>query len=502
MLDELDGESVIRQHLKWIELEPLHPDRFVATPTPRIVSSFGQQKIEIPIQAKNSVEGDVAIPAEGVPVTLGGSAAFKGVDLVQGSGRLTRTRPINAKVDAPEEGVDAADARLFLDVSGYPRAFMWNVLAENGVIEPFRGERIAIRKPVAARPGEPTLSWLPNQPIDLEIEVDSDDKKCAVEFELRMLGDSESNFDTDQTTIVDQKKLRGIRQVVHRLQLDPKTGQLGVRCEVSDFRLALDPAGSQGRAEIVARIASGENEANALAEDRLQIVLDATPPEIGELATGYNLPLDHIAEKPLQFAVNVTDRLSGPSTLHYWVGAAPRRNEAGVWNPPGIEAKLEPVAGDNGFQDREFTITVEKVPEGDAGRLGTLRFFFIATDHAGNISEEPRPLEILYATQSMEEKGPGKGKPRDVIVTVNYRRGTNTAICRDAKVELMPPGGMAALQQGKGNTKGEVLLKDVKPGEYQLKATGTTNNTPGKGETALTVPDEGEGPLRATITLE
>lgn len=504
VLDELDGETVVRQHLQWLEIEPLHPDRFVATPAPRIVNSLGQRKIEVPLQAKSVVEGTVAIPDAGVPFAVAGSAAFEDVDMAQASGMLTRNRPLTPKLNVPDADVDSTDAQLFLAVSGYPRAFMWNVDAEGGVIEPFRGSRIHIHSPVEAPLGEPKLSIHPDQPLIVDLEVDSENQDCAVELELRLLeGDrdpGEFSLEQGAYSVIETLKWRGTRQVRNRLKLDAKTGALGILSDVGDFEFTLPPSGSQGHAELYARILDGDGQSAALAEDRVRFVFDGTPPDVEGLAPDYDRTLEHVTGKPLAFRVRVTDRLSGPKSLLFWQDREPR-NTGGAVDPLGIEAKLEPILSDElGLTEREFTVLLEKVPDAPPNRAGTLRMFFGATDNAGNAFEDLRRIDVRYFTQAMTEPGADQGKPRDVVVKVDYKRGNGTQISRGAEVELVAAGETPG-QKKKVGPDGTATFEKLKPGSYQFKASGNMANMPGVGETTVVVPPEGDGPISTTITL-
>jgi hypothetical protein len=363
VLDEMEGEAVAKRHIEWLEIEPLHPNRFVETPTPQIVIGSGQRKIEVPIQAKATVEGTVAIPDEGVPFALTGSEAFADVDMTQASGSLKRARPLKPKLNLPEPDVDARGARLALAVASYPRAFMWNVDSEGGIIEPFRGARVEIRSPVEAPAGEPPLSLPPDQPIPLALEVDSDDQDCEVEVELRLLeldrDPNDFDFDPSAYTVVENVKLRGTRQVRNTLTVG-ETGALGITSEVGDFQFALPSTGSQGHAEIFARVVDPSGQSPELTSDRVRFVLDGAPPVVEGLANENDELLDHVIDKPLAIRIRVTDRLSGPKSLLYWLDREPQ-SMAGAFVPPGVEAKLEPDLSETpNFTERDFTVLIER----------------------------------------------------------------------------------------------------------------------------------------------
>lgn len=486
-------------HILWMAIEPLHPDRYVANPIPKPDFGTVRKRFQIPIRAKTSVEGDVAIPVEGVPVTLGGSEVFRDANRRNGEDTLTASHAIDASIDVPDEGADLFDARLFLDVGGYPRAFMWSV-SDSGSITPFQGSRIAVNTPQRSGPDEPPLSRRPTDSIDVAFEVDSTDQDCAVKLQLLLFEDNGDEDDLEQLTLVEDegtpvstRNWNGARQIANYLKT-VETGLLTVGCHVSDFTAKLSPGGSQGRGKILARIVDPSDSENSLDEDSIDIVIDGRPPLVRGLADGYEEPLDHIVDKELVVPVRVTDRLSGPASLLFWQ-EEPGMN-AGVANPPGQKAKLDPrMSADGGFRDRIFTITLKELPPSPPAGVGAVQIFLLATDHAGNAMEEPQPFEVRYVTRSMDAAGPGKGKPRDVIVKVQYIRGTKPVDSSGAQVELVDTG------EKKPAGAGGARFEQLPPGKHQFKATGNMANAPGAGELTVEVPETGEGPIARTITL-
>jgi len=489
------------QHVLWMAIEPLHPDHYVAIPVPKPDFDGARKRFQIPIRAKTSIEGDVAIPSGGVPVTLGGSDVFHDANRVNGEGVLTATHSINARIDFPEEGADLTDARLFLDVGGYPRAFMWSV-EDSGSIALFHGSRIAIKTPQRPEPDDPPLARRPNEPIDVAFEADCDDQDCQVELQLRLF-EGDGDDDIGQFSLAEkpprviiQRDWNGTRQFGNYVK-PTETGLLAVGCNVSDFTERLLPGDSRGRGEIVARIVDPNRPADSLAEDRLPILFDGAPPTV--LTESLEATLEHFVDKDLIVPVRVTDRLSGPHTLHYWL-EEPSMN-AGVADPPGKKATLDPrITEAGGFRDRVFTIPMKELPPSPPAGVGVARIYLLATDRAGNAMEEPEPFDVGYETVSMDQAGSGKGKPRDVIVKVQYIRGTRPVDSSGAQVEIVSAGE----RQGEKKAAGAngATFEQLPPGTYQFKATGNMANAPGVKEMPITVPDSGEGPIQKTITLE
>lgn len=494
------GAGAAIHHVLWLAIEPLHPDRYVAAPRPAFDGDEAQKRFQIPIRAKTSVGGDVAIPSGGVTVSLGGSEVFRGVDRTIGDENLTASLPIDASIDFPDEGADLTDARLFLDVGGYPRAFIWNV-SDNGSITSFQGSRIAFLEPEAPDPDDPPLSRPSNKSIDVAFEIDCDDPNCWVEMELRLFKDSGDGSEFDQflpgekpPTVIQRRRWTGTRQIANYLK-PTESGRLAVGCKASDYSATLSPGPSQGRGEIWVRVVDTNDRAKSI-ESRLPILIDGTPPEVDPVS--FSETLDHIAGMDLVVPVRVTDSLSGPATLFFWQEEPSM--DAGVANPQGQKARLDPPRPDDGgFRDRVFRITLKELPPSSlAGEH--VEIYLLAEDRVGNAMKKPKPFVVRYRTRSMDQAAPGKGMPRDVTIQVVYDHPRGPRPSRGASVTLVSGGGRDGEMQA-APPEGAVFLQ-LEPGTYQFEAQGNMNNVQGIGKLTVTVPPEGDGPIPRTITLQ
>lgn len=495
VISELKDQVPVRPQLKWLNINPMHPNRFLVADKSRIVRKDGELRAELSLVSHDTSTTRLAMPDGGMKAVLDMSEKLRkaaGAALIaQGSVTLMQNEAKTPTIELPSSLGDVDDRRLFVDVNKYPRAFMWVLSNDVRNMVPFAGNRLHIRPPRSQATDAPVLTFKPGETINLTLEVDAKAPDCIVEVGLRMTDDQDANRFTP-------KILRGIRQFRPRLVVDDN-GALMVHCEVSDFEVTLDHEGSQGKARIYARM----RDANPPAEDEIDLVLDATPPEI-QPVTGQ--PLRHQAEQPLHIKVTVTDALSGPKALQYWVGTPPLSNMGSL--PDGLPATSLPPSGDH--ETRDFTLKVEAVPVALPPRGGQIPLYMRAQDYSGEWSEVNRdPIMVDYVTQPMATS-PDKiaGKPRDILVSLVYKRGDELVPCREPVVDLLDGAAADLLHappkdHAEGVAPGAVTLRQVPPGNYVLKAWGLVRGVPGAGTKSIEVPDDGaDDPIQVQIVLK
>lgn len=489
-----------KRHLKWLGVEPVHPEQFVQADEANTSSPSGAPRLEFTVGYKGGAGRDeVARPAQDVQLELGLTADLQpSVERIQNGNTPLPARGLTPWIDFQSVPSAHDGALVYFDVSGYPRAFAWRLGEDQdlsgGRLPRFADERIHIRQPRpseadpdAALPGNLQFVGRPTNPIDVWLETDFSVADRHVEVGLR-----DANGDR-----IDWRTLRGARQYRPRLKVDEQ-GRLTVICEVSDFRVTLLPGGTTGEATIYADLLTSERDAPPTRSDAVHGVLDGEGPEFRDIDPSRSIRLVTKPGAPISVTVTVEDELSGPKKLEYWTPESPVPviDANNVANPPGKELLPAPLmSAAQSHTVRDFKITFQELAPGDH------RIYLRAQDFADNWSK--LTSFVIEHRPEMNDESEKKPQPRDVILTVTHKGLGGKQPTRNPTAALVGADGKPGASE-RGNAQGVVVLKQLPPGAHKVMVSGSPRNAGVvTKEHVVNVPDDGKKtPIREEVSLD
>ena len=109
----------------WLEVDVLHPDEYLSEP--KVIYDGETERIDVSVSPQDAAD----LPAEGTEITLQVPPSVTGKKVLRGvlqPERPDRIPPLYANVPAQRD----LKLRIALDVDGYPRAFIYDVICSGG----------------------------------------------------------------------------------------------------------------------------------------------------------------------------------------------------------------------------------------------------------------------------------------------------------------------------------------------------------------------------------
>ncbi|OYP35798.1 hypothetical protein CGZ80_10385 [Rhodopirellula sp. MGV] len=394
---------------------------------------------------------------EGGPVEV--SCDLEGVEgQVRGklSGILSKSRLRDRLfIDLPNPPKDPV--RLNVNVDGYPRAFVFDVLCEpNGLITEqttLVELRLHANAPSGIVPASKTMSVtaVVNAPHGT-FESNTDD--IVIGFDLNH--DGKPDEETAQMLTTD-------RQVKIGLLKASNDGRILLDVKASDFQIELPSARLENLSLDIAAAMTIDSRSHSFKP--LSLYVDASPPVLG----------------PIEASTGATGFVAGKvGTVTIWgidQGAGIQRIEAGFdQDGSGAFPKGDAVFTAVRQSLRKWSVDL-KLPADRGPQTLLVR----AQDAVGNVSE-PIPFQLTVQSPSAPEAA-AKASLGDLFGLVRYRE----LPLANAEVTLMPAAQAAvagAQDSAKGSApivvrtspKGDYQLKGLKPGEHTVMFRGVVRN--------------------------
>lgn len=436
----------------WIDLAPLHPRLYVFLDDPRFVSDQ-RDTIEFFVQRRD------ARPARDIDVMFRIEPNDEGPQITLSRGKPAK--PLRLKLPATKSS-DAPEARVVLDVDGYPRAFRYDVDLANRLV-------------INQAPLEPRVEFeLP--PPDFWLRTGA---ACLT----RLRVDAPENwFNRERYLLVEvaddptqRQAFLHDRQLVADLLPPENAGELVLECHVGELQTQLQTKSFQDEDIRLAASLVGSTAENEKDSDSRTVRLDSQPPRISY----DSLPRGEFGQAvTIQFDV-VDQRGDGD-------GGKVGKVEVDLGTDKKAEMK-DPQHAEQVADDRyAFRFEADRFK-----RVGTWFALVRAVDEAGNTSPiEPIPFIIEAPRPKSDAKKTDEKKPNMLKGAVNYRG--KAAARFDVKVS---GGGQTRSTTTDAEGKFEMPLP---PGTYRLEFSDPLNLRKVFSQ-KVTVPAASEGPLQQSF---
>jgi hypothetical protein len=428
----------------WIEAVPLHPAKYLA---PEVEYDVQNKRLEVVVKAIDRRR----LPPQGAKVAW----------QVQDDPALRQASPSKVKgevtAEAPELTLFAViqprkdSVEVLLDVDGYPRAFLFDVLCDHP-----RGRQprklLKYWDVQFLEPKETTL-WLPDgAKVGFKLRVDVPPGWFEQPGRALQVG----ILDDEQET----QRFRGDRRFDLRLLPAEAAGELALETSVGDLQAEIETVAHPNQdLEIVAEL-EGANR-----RDQRTIKLDRDPPEIRLRG----LRPRAVQGQSLTLELPVHDERSGVKKVEARIdldGAAEVK--------PALAAPSE--------DDPNLFVASLPVKELPAGEYTVL---VQATDWVGNKSENKKlPFEIVKAPPMGDTEPANRVTQFNGKVTWNGRPGLRVTVTATG------PKNATAM----ADAAGRFTLADLPPGDYQLTFKGKVKGVDTQFSQALTINPPGKKP--------
>jgi len=363
---------------------------------------------------------------------------------------------------------------LYLQVDGYPRAFVYHVPCGADVQNvPEVTDVLAVRVTAPAA-GTPWKTPIEAIPANVQVDAPVGTFQNGTDFlEVGIDRDRDRDFHAEPTI-----RLYSDRQVVNRVKDFLPGGGVMLETSVSDFSVQLPTTGIQNlRGSVLARVFAGDQTAWSLPVD---VIFDGAPPRIqklvldpaGTVAIGTNLNVSVLASD---------DELSGVGMVE--AGFDVERKGTFAKAPPPVPATYHE---DVGMWQVPLPTAVLK--------SGTWTLLVRATDKVGNVGEF-KELKVRVVTP--EEAAKIQAAMTNRVTGIILYGGQGAA---EVEVTLTSDKGVALPSVTTGE-QGNFVLNKVPVGKYSLKARGIIKNTIRQATQEITVvpPPANVDPLRILL---
>lgn len=452
--DPASGRVVLRQ----VTVRPQHPSRYLE---PEVRFDPRSKRLLIGVSAIDPA----LLPEEGCQVTCHFADRLDASAARRLSGVVTSNQPAAMFAELVES--QAWPLTLYMNIDGYPRAFIYSIPRSATPAEIPRELGAAAVRVLAPFAG--TAIQSPARRLTATLEVDA---PVGTDWSVARL---ETGLDRDRDRELRNENpivLRSEREVRVTLDEMGPGGLFSVRTEVRDFQLAIPADDIQaGRVNVLGHLILSDR---SVWSRPVEVVFDDEPPVIRRLLLGKG---SIVAGEPVQASVEASDGgLSGVASVEIAVDVGRGGEFAG--ETKGLPATK---VGDRWM----LTLDTSKLTP---GRYGVLARAVDVVGNEGNYAREwldVVTLEQMAADQanalnSIQGYVTYRGKPMagfTVQLVPEPKAGEDAS-----QTEPMP------ISAGKTDDKGSFAKSGVPPGSYTVNAEGLYANRRRVGIAKVVVP--------------
>ncbi len=412
VVEDVSRPDEQKRRAYWVDLVGRHPSEYLDEPE----VTYDGKRLKIQVHAAAGKELPPAGSVVRWDVRLAGEERLREPDVEARVDRLNPDDVCGALVDP-----DGGTMKVFLDVDGYPRAFVYSVQLQRGgdTAEWLKNEYESVE---IISPTKEDIYYRPMDALPVKLRVDARWERFAggdAELEV-VLGDR------------DRPQRRFSDRDIAFARLKPEGDVVKFVSTVKDWEVSVPTSGFQDQSvALVARLTGGKSDKRTIYLDGQKPVI-SVPPGVVSVVQG----------KFLDVRVS-DDRADGQ-------GSGIKEVKFGL-DPEGT-GKLEK---GQGADLAPGSNTLYRIPIGEDMKPGPQTLLVQAVDRSGN--------EAL-ATLKLSVKPPETTPPKttnDIVVTVYYQGEPQS----DAKVVLEGVGEKMSGPDGK------CTFTEVEPGAYTLAAT-------------------------------